>query len=198
MKNECSIIRDLLPLYIENMVSPETAAFVEEHIEVCPACRTELQRMHSESCTSPTDTNIQTAPLLSFRRKWRHKKALLVCSTLLLTAAVIFGVAFAAEQMIYEEQIMVNDSIYIMQKGDEVTDLPAGSIEIGYLRGISHRTTGLPMGNFMGTNLNERYGGCPIWQSGENDRIIYLEDYGGFYIPFIFHMQAESSETTPQ
>ena len=32
MKNECSIVRDVLPLYFENMVREETAAFVREHL----------------------------------------------------------------------------------------------------------------------------------------------------------------------
>ena len=38
MKNECSIIRDILPLYVENMVSEDTSEFVKEHLERCPAC----------------------------------------------------------------------------------------------------------------------------------------------------------------
>ena len=33
MKKECSIIRDMLPLYFENMVSEDTAEFVKKHIE---------------------------------------------------------------------------------------------------------------------------------------------------------------------
>ena len=33
MKNECSIIRDILPLYVENMVSEDTSEFVKEHLE---------------------------------------------------------------------------------------------------------------------------------------------------------------------
>ena len=32
MKKECSIIRDMLPLYFENMVSEDTAEFVKKHI----------------------------------------------------------------------------------------------------------------------------------------------------------------------
>ena len=36
MKNECSIIRDILPLYVENMVSEDTSEFVKEHLESCP------------------------------------------------------------------------------------------------------------------------------------------------------------------
>ena len=34
MKNECSFVRDVLPLYFENMVSEDTAAFVEEHLKL--------------------------------------------------------------------------------------------------------------------------------------------------------------------
>ena len=34
MNQECSIVRDLLPLYTENMVSPETAQYIEE-IRLC-------------------------------------------------------------------------------------------------------------------------------------------------------------------
>ncbi|MBQ3501344.1 MAG: zf-HC2 domain-containing protein, partial [Oscillospiraceae bacterium] len=35
MRNECNIIRDILPLYAEKIVSEDTAAFVEEHLEHC-------------------------------------------------------------------------------------------------------------------------------------------------------------------
>ena len=45
MKNECYIVRDILPLYLEDMVSEETAAFIKEHLEHCPACAAELAAM---------------------------------------------------------------------------------------------------------------------------------------------------------
>ena len=38
MKRECSIVRDVLPLYFENMVSEDTAVFVKEHLENCSDC----------------------------------------------------------------------------------------------------------------------------------------------------------------
>ena len=38
MRNECQIVRDLLPLYIENMASDETREFVEAHLSKCPEC----------------------------------------------------------------------------------------------------------------------------------------------------------------
>lgn len=39
MNQECSIVRDLLPLYAERLTSPETAAFVEKHLRTCSICR---------------------------------------------------------------------------------------------------------------------------------------------------------------
>ena len=39
MNQECSIVRDLLPLYAERLTSPETAAFVEKHLRTCADCR---------------------------------------------------------------------------------------------------------------------------------------------------------------
>ena len=59
MKPECSIVRDLLPLYAEEMVSDETARFVSEHLKLCAECREELaslkdgeviERVHSDKC----------------------------------------------------------------------------------------------------------------------------------------------------
>lgn len=49
MRNDCSIVRDILPLYIENMVSEETKAFVEEHLASCadwPARGGENEKAH--------------------------------------------------------------------------------------------------------------------------------------------------------
>lgn len=45
MKTECSIVRDLLPLYVEDMVSPESAKYVKNHLAECRECRAELESL---------------------------------------------------------------------------------------------------------------------------------------------------------
>ena len=45
MKTECSVVRDLLPLYVEDMVSEETAAYIGEHLETCEGWRGELESL---------------------------------------------------------------------------------------------------------------------------------------------------------
>ena len=47
IKNECAIVRDLLPLYAEKMVCGETAEFVRDHLEGCASCRAELEQIGS-------------------------------------------------------------------------------------------------------------------------------------------------------
>ena len=46
MKTECSVVRDLLPLYIEDMVSAETAQYVNEHLKNCDECQAELANLN--------------------------------------------------------------------------------------------------------------------------------------------------------
>lgn len=43
MKNKCNIIKDILPLYVENMVSDDTRQFVDEHLSQCAECKKEIE-----------------------------------------------------------------------------------------------------------------------------------------------------------
>ena len=68
MKKECSIVRDLLPLYFENMLSEDTAAFVKEHLENCSDCTAEFECLKSgrqidkaETSQRGNDANVITA-----------------------------------------------------------------------------------------------------------------------------------------
>lgn len=88
MKNECSVVRDILPLYLENMVSEETGAFVKEHLEHCPPCTAELETLKAgakieKDCGEP-QSGLETEVLKSMksaRRKFR-KKAYCVASVI--------------------------------------------------------------------------------------------------------------------
>lgn len=76
MKNECSIVEDLLPLYQERLVSPETAAFVEEHLRRCSECREVLEGMRSADSTDGTENQVrreEAAPLRRLKRRLRHR-----------------------------------------------------------------------------------------------------------------------------
>ena len=94
MKNECYIVRDILPLYLENMVSEETAAFIKEHLEHCPACAAELAAMEKETKAEAIGTNVPSLldeeilkSMKSIRKKfWKRARRV---------AAVIAGIFIA-------------------------------------------------------------------------------------------------------
>lgn len=62
MKDECYIVRDLLSLYAEDMLSDETAQFVANHLENCPECKTELDGLSAEI---PAVSDVSTMSTLS-------------------------------------------------------------------------------------------------------------------------------------
>lgn len=39
MMSSCKIVEDLLPLYEENLVQPETKKWIEQHLADCPTCQ---------------------------------------------------------------------------------------------------------------------------------------------------------------
>lgn len=48
MKNECSIVQDLLPLYAEKLTSEDTNEFIEEHLASCGKCTQLLKTLQAD------------------------------------------------------------------------------------------------------------------------------------------------------
>ena len=56
MKTECSVVKDLLPLYVEDMVSTETAQYINEHLKNCNECQAELANLKEGAELSAIET----------------------------------------------------------------------------------------------------------------------------------------------
>lgn len=89
MRITCNVIRDILPLYAENMVSEDTRKIVEEHINNCDKCKKELEDMKT-SIDLPIDTDM--TPLKKIKASIRKKKLQAVIFTAMLTIAIITAV----------------------------------------------------------------------------------------------------------
>ena len=93
MKNECNIIRDILPLYVEDMVSADTSAFVEEHLEKCAECRAELEDMKKSNGLEKNNVSVEDEfmPLKAFKKKW-YRQLNLIMTVCVLATAFITGI----------------------------------------------------------------------------------------------------------
>ena len=106
MKNECNIIRDLLPLYVENMVSPDTVEFVEAHLKNCAECRKEYER---EKEPEEVQVKMDVVPLVNLKQKMRRKKIQTVAFTAILAVALLvsaFAFLSAPEYFPYSDDLM--------------------------------------------------------------------------------------------
>ena len=127
MSKECSIVRDLLPLYIEDMVSTDTWEFVKTHLDGCEACRKECEGM--KQLQTQEDGGKETngkekavvgddaAPFISIQRKLRKQKVkTALCTGLFLVALFVaaFAVLSIPEYFSYKENLFV-----ITENGDE-------------------------------------------------------------------------------
>ncbi len=100
MRNECNIIRDILPLYVENIVSEDTASLVEEHLEGCAKCREELKAAKAageieKTCNSAAGLQEKEAePLKALKRKMRRKRIHAVLLSFLAAVVLVGGILF--------------------------------------------------------------------------------------------------------
>ncbi|MBR3715527.1 MAG: zf-HC2 domain-containing protein [Clostridia bacterium] len=110
MKTECSVVRDLLPLYVENMVNSETEQYVKSHLEKCPECKAELACLIAEEdltvIKKRSDENIDEArPLKKIMKKINRQ--LYTLSYFLIIFFIFLGFGWTGgENLMYNSLIM--------------------------------------------------------------------------------------------
>lgn len=145
MKHNCEIVRDLLPLYAEQIASPASTVLVEEHLAECPACRAELQRMEKPVTVQPEPQ--ADAPLKTIQIALTRRRVHTVLCTLLVVLAVGLGCfvryAYTAYEKVgfFEARLQASyetadngdkgwvlevrgEDVYLMQMTDEWTFQP--------------------------------------------------------------------------
>jgi len=124
MKISCDIIRDLLPLYAEDMVSPDSRKLVDDHLCGCDACVKELNALKKPQ-TVPVETDVSA--LKRVELTIRRKKTLTVLAVMMTVAALI------VTAMTY---LMTP---YILTKTEAIEDVwvtEDGALAIDYANGI--------------------------------------------------------------
>ena len=73
MRNECNIIRDILPLYAEDMVSDDTVSFVEEHLQTCAECSAMYERIKEGGIVMKSENKSTEQEIVNTLKKLRKK-----------------------------------------------------------------------------------------------------------------------------
>ena len=108
MSNKCNVIKDILPLYVENMVSTDTREFVSEHLEHCAECHAEFECMcNSTEFVPDIDTNI--VPLKRIKKDLFIRRLQTIFFTAILACAIVmvaFGVLTAPQFFPYSDDLL--------------------------------------------------------------------------------------------
>ena len=111
MKISCNIIRDLLPLYADDMVSEDSRQLVKEHLKECRECSAMLEEMKKENQTaafkessSDFSRRDEIRPLKNIRRRIRRKRILSV----VLTAALILTACGVGNYWYYDRKTYIS------------------------------------------------------------------------------------------
>lgn len=162
MKNECSIVKDLLPLYAENMVSDDTKKFIEEHIAGCDKCREKAEKIK----TPVADTKKSAVPLRALKKKLRQNRAKTVLCTLTAVFAAVlvtlWCIAPNIESALYRlkagsfdswiSTCMENDSMAEYGYLGEKPDFSEKNFEAFYSDEITEIADGVYVTNIYGIN----------------------------------------------
>ena len=108
-KNECNIVRDLMPLVLDRVASDESREIVEEHITACGECRKQYEDMKAEM---PEETRTefeedQAQFISAVRKVKRQKRRRRIIA--LVTAAVICFLAVVCGGVLYDRLRLATD-----------------------------------------------------------------------------------------
>lgn len=72
MNISCEVIKDLLPLYHDDVCSADSRKIVEEHLEQCESCRDELKSMDRELPVTNRNENLSEAEAVKkLSKRWK-------------------------------------------------------------------------------------------------------------------------------
>lgn len=190
---KCTIIQDVLPLYMDEVVSQDTKEMVDQHLQHCEKCQKEYETM-KRKLYIPAENK---APIIKkINKKWRKKKVIISFASIFATAIILFGAyvsTFYYERVIpYSKNLikieMQNDnqlvSHYYGKSYSSVNETYPMPLEIdGEIKNVSFISYKKTMADSPSRNLinieknpnEQEY----IWNFSDSEKIdaVYYVDY---------------------
>ena len=120
--NNCDIVKDLLPLYKENLLSEESVKFVEDHLKSCPKCKKQLtDEIEFE--------NKNTKPLVFVEKRIKKETRFFTLAVVSFIGSIlIFIISYLSipRHIEYEKdlyKVYKSDDIYTVEFSDKVSGI---------------------------------------------------------------------------
>ena len=104
MKLSCDIIRDLLPLYAEELASADSRESVEEHLLGCESCRKAYEDMKTCPVIIPEEPGLDTVR----RGLWRRRLLTALCAVLIVCMAGCWFLSWLTAPIYLDKSIITD------------------------------------------------------------------------------------------
>lgn len=120
-RNDCEIVKDLLPLYVDGLLSETSREFVKTHLVECPKCRKELDRLSSDIVIPVEKKNDGFKTFSkSIKKKILRKNVIVAIISVIMSAILLFGGFFV--MFWYDTPVEWEDGLITVEKNDEGQD----------------------------------------------------------------------------
>jgi len=92
MTNNCAIVRDLFPSYLDGLCSQESEDFIEQHIKSCESCKEILNNLKTEVSTVDENDKLERLKAKKPFKKVRDLLIICVFSIIILIACLFIKV----------------------------------------------------------------------------------------------------------
>lgn len=153
MNISCDIIRDLLPLYAEDMVSQDSKKLVDDHLCGCGECTRQLGILKK---ASKLPIEVETKSLQRIENTIRRRRVLTVLTTIMFVVTLVLCVTLLLDARIYLTAAQAIESVEALEDGSlriHTADIVSGTGSLG--DGNPHSSE--PSGNY-GIIMSARLG----------------------------------------
>ena len=157
MDISCDIIRDLLPLYAEDLVSNDSRKLVDEHLCQCDPCTRQLGIL-KKAAALPIE--VETKSLKRVENTIRRRRILAVLTTFMFIASLVLSVTLLLNAQIYLSAEQAIESVEAMEDGSlriHMSSIVSGTGSLGDGNPYSDEPTGnygIIMSARLGSLLN--------------------------------------------
>ena len=110
MKLSCDIIRDLLPLYAEELASADSAEAVDTHLQGCESCRKAYEDMKKCPVIIPEEPGLDTVR----RGLWKRRALTALCAVLIACTVGCWALSWLTAPIYLDESVITD----ILDNGD--------------------------------------------------------------------------------
>ena len=131
MDISCDIIRDLLPLYAEDMVSQASQKLVDNHLCGCDECSRQLGIL-KKAAEIPID--VETKSLQRIEKTIRRRRVLAVLTIMMFVVTLVLSITLLLDARIYLTAEQAVESVEALEDGSlriHTADIVSGTGSLG-------------------------------------------------------------------